>query len=197
MKPCGGLSFAVLVVVLLAGCGGSGVSERDAEHPPVSSGTPSAVVPAKTSACEDTRGDGGPMDLLSTTITTGDSVVVTADLAGPIPRNDTVTVSVMVQSRDGDTFRILAVKWVNGRAVNQYVYSLNGINERQHNAPPSGVRVHGKTVTMTFPASTMDDLGGRWTWAAFTGARSRYTDASGTDVDACPGVPGSMRMQPF
>jgi hypothetical protein len=69
--------------------------------------------------------------------------------------------------------------------------------ESQHNLPASGLQIDGKTVTMTFPASTVDDLGEGWTWAAFTGAKSRYTDASGTDVDSCPGVPGSMKMQPF
>lgn len=196
VNPCGGFSFAALVLVLLSGCGGSDGGQGGADqNPPFSSGTSSDAVPAKTSVCEDKKGDGGPMDLLSASITTGDSVVVTADLAGPIPRNDTVTVSVMVQSRDWQTFRILAGKWVHGRAANRYVYDID--LDGQHNLPASGLQVDGKTVTMTFPASTVEDLGKGWTWGAFTGAVSAYTDASGTDVDACPGAPGSMRMQPF
>lgn len=185
-----------LVVILLSGCGGSDGGDGDADqNPPVSSETSSDAVPTKTSVCEDKTGDGGPMDLVSASIRTGDDVVVTAVLAAPIPRNDTVDVGVLVQSRDWDTIRLLVGKWVDGRAAEQYVYNMDP--ERQHQLPASGLQVDGNTVTMTFPASTVDDLGDGWTWGAHTGAESRYTDASGTTVDACPGPPGGMKRQPF
>ena len=187
-------------MILLSACGGSDGGNGDADRDPlVSSETSSDAVPTKTSVCEDKTGDGGPMDLVSISIRTGDDVVVTAVLAAPIPRNDTVDVVVLVQSRDWDTIRLLVGKWVGGRAAEQYVeqYVDNSDAEEKLNLPASGLQVDGKTLTMTFPASTVDDLGDGWTWGASTGAESRYTDASGTDVDACPGPPGGMKRQPF
>lgn len=189
-----------LVVILLSACGGSDGAERGADQkPPVSSEASSSAVPTKTSVCHDKMDDGGPMDLVSASIRTSGDVVVTAVLAAPIPRNDTVEVGVLMQSRDWHTIRLLVGKWVDGRPAEQYVeqYVDDPDAEVRLNLPVSGLRVDGKTVTMTFPASTLDDLGDKWTWGAFTGAESRYKDATGTDVDACPGPPGGMKRQPF
>lgn len=125
MKPFGGFSMLTAVVVLIAGC--SEPDQRaeptgDAETaPPVSAATPSEEVSAKTSECEDKRGDGGPMDLVSASIRTSDSVLVAVELAAPLPRNDTVSVGVLAQSRDYDV-SLLVGTWgqrARSRALRQ------------------------------------------------------------------------------
>ena len=137
------------------------------------------------------------MDLMSASIRTGDDVLVTAVLTAPIPRNDTVTVGVLTQSRDMHPVRLLIGKWVDRRPAKHYVEEYRGIHVERLNLPLSGLHVDGKTVTLTFPAATLDGLGNHGTWGAFTGAVSKYKDATGSDVDACPGPPGGMKTQPF
>ena len=167
MKPIAGFSMLTIVVVLIGGCGDP---DRKAEPPgdaetapPVSAATPSEEVSAKTSECEDESGDGGPMDLVSASIRTSDSVLVAVELAAPLPRNDTVSVGVLAQSRDYDV-SLLVGKWVNGRAAEHYVNKVPP--DRRDDLPLSGIRANGKRVTMRFPLAAVDDLGSNWRWGA-------------------------------
>ena len=128
------------------------------------------------------------MDLRAVTLSVEDDVVVRAELAGPIPQADTAMVGVNVSSTDGNTFRQLAVKWVDGTAPGPFVFDMG--SAKQENLPASALEVDGRTVTLTFPTSAVDDIGDGWKWGAFT-------TAAGADVDACPGPVGGMKMQPF
>ena len=134
MKPFGGFSLLTFVAVLLAGCGGSESVEEHADNTPAaSSATPSkrvSTVSTQTSVCKDKRGDGGPMDLVRASLRTGDSVLVTAVLAAPIPKDDTVRVGVLAQSRT-DHVSLLLGWWVNGRASEHYVEKVSGVSGRR------------------------------------------------------------------
>lgn len=185
------------VAVVLSGCAGSNGDQEPDATPTTTPSTSPVTTPdepgTKTSACEDKRGDGGPMDLLLTTLTVGEDVVVTAELAEAIPRDDTVDVGVMLLSQDWNTSQYLVGRWVNGRALGPRNRGM--LNSGR--IPPARVLVEGSTVTLTYPPSVLDGLGENWTWGAWTGADSIFRDASGNNVDACPGPVGAMERQPF
>jgi hypothetical protein len=127
------------------------------------------------------------MDLLSASLSAGDDVVVSVGLAGPIPKLDYASVGVNVASADGSTFRVLAVNWLDGQA-RPYFFDME--TGQQDNLPRSALQVDGNTVTLTFPTSTVDDLGDGRTWGAFT-------NNGETDMDACPEPLSGMPTQPF
>lgn len=172
-----GLSLAVITVV-------SCTSPSDG-----SSGTPTPpnIVPVVDSTCADENGDGGRVDLQRVTLSVGDSVTITVHLSGAIPQTDTAMVGVNVASADGNTFRQLAAKWIDGD-TNLFVFDMS--TSKQENLNPSGASVAGNILTLAFPISAVSDLGDGWKWGAFT-------TRSGNDVDACPGPTQGMEMQPF
>lgn len=184
-----------LVVLALSACGGPGGGERDPDqNPPVSSPTSSDAEPAKTSVCKDKKGDGGAVDLLSASIRTQDDhVLVSARLAAPIPHTGHVWVGFHMQSGPGDTsgFRQVAMRWVNGRAIQPYFFDDNFRRKDDLRLSASAVEVQGEKVTMTLPGSLVGHLGDSWVWGAFADWSGQ---ADGKD-DGCPRQ--GMRMQPF
>ena len=194
VKPHGGFALVVLVVLALSGCGGSDDGKRDADqNPPVSPSTSSKAALPKTSVCEDKEGDGGAVDLLSASIRNqDDEVLLSAELAGPVPQTGDVWVGFHVQSADFQIIRQVAMRWTDGRMVKPYVYEDSTRKRANLRLSPSDVAVDGNTVTMTVPESLVGDLRpGRSGWFAFTD----WTGQADRKSDGCPGQ--GMRRQPF
>ena len=182
MKPYGGFSFVALVVLALSACGGSDGGKRNADqNPPVSSPTSSDAELTKTSVCQDKTGDGGAVELLSASIRIqDDDVLVSAELAGPIPQTGNVSVLFMLHSAGSFPYRQVAMEWVDGRAARPRYFDSE-LGGRPADLRASDVEEKGNAVTMTVPDSMVDDLGNGWTWGAFI-------VVNGEDVDGCPGL---------
>ena len=151
VKPPGGFTFVALIVFALSGCGGSDDGTRDADpNPPVSPSTSSKAALPKTSVCEDKEGDGGAVDLLSASIRNrDDEVLLSAELAGPIPQTNDVWVGFHVQSADFQVIRQVAMRWTDGRMVKPDVYEDSTRGMANLRLSPSDVEVDGNTVTLT------------------------------------------------
>lgn len=196
VKPHGGFAFVALVVLALSSCGGSDDGRRDADqNPPVSPSTSPSSEPVlpKISVCKDKEGDGGAVDLLSASIRNqADEVLLSAELAGPVPQTDDVWVGFHVQSADFHIIRQVAMRWKDGRMVKPYVYEDSTGKRANLRLSPSDVEVDGNTVAMTVPGSLVGDLRpGRSGWFAFTD----WTGQADRKSDGCPGQ--GMRRQPF
>lgn len=182
-----------LVVLALSGCGRSDDGKREADRTsPVSPSTSSEAALPKTSVCEDKEGDGGGVDLLSASIRSqDDDVLLSAELAGPVPQTDDVWVGFHVQSADFHIIRQVAMRWTDGRIVKAYVYE-DSTRKADLRLSPSDVDVVGNTVIMTVPESLVSDLRpGRSGWFAFTS----WTGQADRKSDGCPGQ--GMKRQPF
>lgn len=182
-----------VVAVLLVGCGHPNLEEKPRSRaettPRVPSTAPSVSVSAKTSVCKDKKGDASPMDLVTASIgTRDDDVFLSAGLAGPIPRKGRAWVGFYVmRDRDISGYRQIEMVWVDGHVARPE-------SSRDLRLSTADVEVEGNKVTLTLPVSTIEHLGDRWFWGAFSG----WNGLAGIDgQDACPGAAGDMKGQPF
>jgi hypothetical protein len=128
-------------------------------------------------SCQDSMNDGQPLDIVSVTLTgQGDWLVVRFDTTEPPPLTGTVLWTVFASSVDGNESKQLGVKYLDGSQIAYFVYDFG--TAQQENLFGT-VDVDGSSMTASFPASMLADLGPSWRWSA-------TTNVEGTDTDTCP-----------
>ncbi len=143
--------------------------------------TTTTASPAKMSTCTDTTGDasGAPPngDLVSVRLRlTDDALMVTYEMAGDVPSGGETLWSVSA-SPDPDTSLQLGYKVVGAE---QFVFVFDSAAARQENLKPDLAEASGRTVTVSYPAEDVDQLGDEFEYHA-------TMSLNGQDVDQCPG----------
>lgn len=183
-------ALAAALLVLVAGCGETTEDEPrvlDSVNPDAST-TEAPAFDSITDICEDAKGDGKGVDMVKASLTVVDEVLLEIQLAKPVPQTDTAMVGINVASADGEKSKQLAAKWIDGKSGAPFVFDMG--TAQQENLDSGDQVVSGSDLTLTFPLSSVEDLGDGWTWYAFT------TEA-GQDVDACPGEVMSFEKRVF
>ena len=194
MKRLAAVAVSAVVALVLTACSPSSppvVSPSAEAEPPSSSpgSDPVAEQEGDGHSCEEVAGDGGSNDLAAIALSLdANYLTATFDLAQPVQTDDAMLgLNVLTQTDDDPGYEMhqLGVKWLDGQIIGFFDFSFKSAT--QENFDYAGVVVEGQRVTVTWPASIIDGLGGDWRWFAFATHK-------GSDTDACPGAPLSFEI---
>lgn len=144
-----------------------------------STAAPSASTsPAATTArCKDKAGDAEVGDFQQVDLKrSGDELVATFAMTATPPKSGTFSALVNVSDEPGNLSRQLGVKWQDGELVGYFIFDSGTAEQTNLDGEPT---IDGKSVAMSFPWSSVEDLGDVWNWYALT-------TVDGEDVDTCP-----------
>jgi hypothetical protein len=214
MNPKSRLILALPLAVVLAGCTAGAASQAPVPESagpvattsgasakpvtPVETSTASVVSGSEPVVTADAAGDPRDFDtekpiehpahadIVSLTGSAdGDSLVITLEMAGPIPAElDPATTSLRVMfgiRRAGETETKLAARMQSDEGWAPRLFKIDGIDSGEVRPFPGSAEVKGSTITMRIDRSALDDpasvgLGSLATWQA-------YADASDMTLD--------------
>lgn len=147
--------------------------------PPVESAAsqPSATAAMTPRECKDAAADStGVMDLSSARLLQRpEGIVATYSWSGRTPRTGSVLWVITASRADGSGTRQLGYKIVDAVESAHFVFDF-GTSQQANDV--GTVTLAAQTLTATFPASAVADLGDGWTWKA-------DLNVAGDDVDEC------------